>query len=216
MPRAFTEQERAAIQDRLLDAGREYFMRYGIRRTNVEDLTRAAGISKGAFYLFFDSKEELFMQILEAYEAEQREQIFAYVLDPELTSRRNLASLLRQALLIWEEGSFLRNFSQEDFEALRRGLTAERARQHSEADEAFIAQVLARWQGSGEPLRRDPRIVSGLMKALFFLGLHREDFDPATYSATMQVLTDLVAGYLVAGEIRPGDISPDENRIAEG
>jgi AcrR family transcriptional regulator len=45
---------------------------YGIRKTNVEELTEAAGISKGAFYSFYPSKEELFMDILEEIEEEVR------------------------------------------------------------------------------------------------------------------------------------------------
>jgi len=52
MPRAFTDPERDAIRARLMDAGRELFARRGIRATTVEQLARAAGISKGAFYLF--------------------------------------------------------------------------------------------------------------------------------------------------------------------
>jgi AcrR family transcriptional regulator len=37
----------------LLRQGSTFLTTYGIRKTNVEDLTRAAGISKGAFYLFY-------------------------------------------------------------------------------------------------------------------------------------------------------------------
>ena len=59
MPRPFTTAETEAIHPLLLDAGAASFARAGIRRTTVEDLARAAGISKGAFYRFFESKEAL-------------------------------------------------------------------------------------------------------------------------------------------------------------
>lgn len=207
MPRAFSDQERLTIQARLMEAGREYFERFGIRRTTVEDLTRSAGISKGAFYLFFDSKEELFMQILEAYEAEVRVQIFASVLDPGKTSRENFASLLRQSLVAWDENSLLHSFSQADLEYLRRKLPPARLQQHAQEDDAFVEQVLKRWQQADLPLRRDPRTVSGLMKALFFLALHRDDFGQDLYWPTMEVLIDLIAGYLV-GTVIQADASP--------
>ena len=67
MPRPFSERERDLVRQRLLQAGREAFASFGLRRTAVDDLARAAGISKGAFYLFFDSKEGLLLEILERH-----------------------------------------------------------------------------------------------------------------------------------------------------
>lgn len=62
MPRAFTETEKARIRGRLIESGRECFARYGLAKTSIEDLVRSAGIAKASFYLFFDSKEELYAE----------------------------------------------------------------------------------------------------------------------------------------------------------
>src|SRR5437762_14151525 len=64
MPKGFSEREREIIREKLLAKGKEYFGAHGVKKTNVEDLARAAGISKGAFYAFYDSKEELYFDIL--------------------------------------------------------------------------------------------------------------------------------------------------------
>lgn len=37
----------------------------GMRQTTVDQLVEAAGISKGAFYKFYSSKEMLFLDLLE-------------------------------------------------------------------------------------------------------------------------------------------------------
>ena len=55
MPRAFTAVEKEAIRDRLMEAGHACFLRYGLKKTTIEDLTKPAGIAKASFYLFFDS-----------------------------------------------------------------------------------------------------------------------------------------------------------------
>ncbi len=68
MPRAFSEARKDQIRERLLRKGREYFIRYGLKKTSVDDLVKAAGISKGSFYRFFESKEALFLTIHEASE----------------------------------------------------------------------------------------------------------------------------------------------------
>ena len=64
MPRAFSEREKEIIRGTLREKGNEYFATYGLRKTTVENLARAAGISKGTCYLFYQSKEELFFDIL--------------------------------------------------------------------------------------------------------------------------------------------------------
>ncbi len=61
MPRAFTEIEKERIRSRLIESGRECFARYGLAKTTVEDLVKPAGIAKASFYLFFDSKEALYV-----------------------------------------------------------------------------------------------------------------------------------------------------------
>ncbi len=63
MPRAFTEPEKQTIHRKLMDTGRACFLRYGLDKTTIDDLTKPAGIAKASFYLFFNSKEQLFVDI---------------------------------------------------------------------------------------------------------------------------------------------------------
>ena len=66
MARAFTEIEKETIRNRLIESGRECFARYGLAKTSVEDLVRPAGIAKATFYLFFQSKEALYVETVKA------------------------------------------------------------------------------------------------------------------------------------------------------
>ena len=43
----------------LLDAGREVFVRRGYHRTRVDDIVEQAGVSHGAFYRYFENKDQL-------------------------------------------------------------------------------------------------------------------------------------------------------------
>lgn len=60
MPRPSDPHARA----RLLDAARAVFSERGLDRAKVEDITTRAQLSKGAFYLHFQSKEEAFRELL--------------------------------------------------------------------------------------------------------------------------------------------------------
>jgi AcrR family transcriptional regulator len=53
-----------SARTRLITAAREVFLEHGLDRAKVEDITQAAGLSKGAFYLHFKTKEEAFKEIL--------------------------------------------------------------------------------------------------------------------------------------------------------
>src|SRR5262245_28552319 len=63
MPRP--ADRRAKIE--LLRAAEAVFVEHGLSAAKVEDITARAGVSKGAFYLHFDSKEDCFRQIVEAF-----------------------------------------------------------------------------------------------------------------------------------------------------
>ena len=55
------EQTRA----RLLDAAKEIFEENGFLEARISDIAERAGLSHGAFYHYFDSKEQIFREIAE-------------------------------------------------------------------------------------------------------------------------------------------------------
>jgi AcrR family transcriptional regulator len=58
---------RPGAHDALLEAAREEFARGGVARARVEDIARRAGISKGAFYLHFRTKDEALREIVHRF-----------------------------------------------------------------------------------------------------------------------------------------------------
>ena len=62
---AFSDFETGQIYRALLAETRRCAVTFGMRKTSVDQLTQAVGISKGSFYRFFVSKELLFFAVLE-------------------------------------------------------------------------------------------------------------------------------------------------------
>src|SRR5687767_5530925 len=54
----------------LVTAARRAFAKSGIVGARIEDITAACGLSKGAFYLHFKSKEQLFGELVAQFRAE--------------------------------------------------------------------------------------------------------------------------------------------------
>jgi TetR/AcrR family acrAB operon transcriptional repressor len=54
-----TKLENEMREQRILDAASDLFLHYGYDKTTVSDIAREAGVSKGAIYLHFESKDAL-------------------------------------------------------------------------------------------------------------------------------------------------------------
>jgi AcrR family transcriptional regulator len=165
----------------------------------VDELARAAGISKGAFYLFFDSKEELFMEILEELETDFRTRIFDVSIPPKGNSRKQLAKLFKDGLLTWDEYPLLKDFSLADYEYLARKLPPQRVQAHVNRDNEFVDEFIKRIRREGIKVKTSPRLISNLMKSLFLISLHRDDLGREAYVESMEILADLVARYVIEG-----------------
>lgn len=60
MPKALSEIEKMQIKERLIQEAMNCLLKYGVRKTTIDDLVDKVKISKGTFYLFYKTKELLF------------------------------------------------------------------------------------------------------------------------------------------------------------
>ena len=65
MARSFTETEKDHIREKLIIECEKNWALFGYKKTSIDELCMRVGISKGAFYFFFDSKEQLFCHVLD-------------------------------------------------------------------------------------------------------------------------------------------------------
>jgi AcrR family transcriptional regulator len=200
MPKGFTQQEREKIRSRLIDSGRKLFETYGIRKTNVEELTRAAGISKGAFYSFYPSKEELFMDILEEIEVEIREGLMREAFQTEQSQKEALKIFLKKALFAASDYPFFRNLTGEDYLYLVRKLPEERVDAHLINDGKAAADFMQTYGLADIFKIKDPVLVANVFRALFFVTMHKTELGEDSYQETMDLLVEMVVDYLIEDE----------------
>lgn len=198
MPRSFSDSERTLIHQRLLDAGESCWGRYGIRRTNVEDLARMAGISKGTFYLFFETKELFFMAVLERMEQRIKERM----LQSMQTSARNAEQRFVEVILsLYNE---VKQFPwlvslmgrSGDYEYLVRKLPEERIKQHIMADEQDTAHLL---QILGLDDQVNAVTVSAALRGLFCLLLHQDEIGTDRVDSAFRLLLEGLGRRLFEG-----------------
>jgi len=199
MPKAFSEKEKGVIRQQIREKSKRLFEMHGLRKTSVDDITQAVGISKGAFYLFYESKEELFLELMEQMESELRENILGYTLQPKEKAHQHVRQILTRFLVVYDAFPLLKNFDQSDFDYLLRKLPAERLQAHMHRDSKFFDSLIKKVKREGIAIKVPPRVAMNLILSLFLLSLHRHEIGDDTYTETMQILTDLVAGYITEG-----------------
>lgn len=72
MPTAFTREQQESIREKLFRAGIYLSKSEGMQGMTVSRLAASAGIAKGSFYHFFESKEA-FIQALITYAGEKQQ-----------------------------------------------------------------------------------------------------------------------------------------------
>jgi len=200
MPKAFTEHEKELIRKRLLEQGYKQFSAYGLRKTNIEELAGAVGISKGAFYLFYASKEALFMDVIEQAEIRFRQEIVAAVDLPGPSPRARLFAILKMAFNLLKTIPILQFLTGSDYDLLFRRVPPEILQEHLANDRVFFEELIIRCQNAGIPIQARSEEIIGLLYPLVLTILHKDDFGVNYFSGGIDLPLELVAAYCL-GEI---------------
>lgn len=142
MARSFTEREKENIKRSLQEACKQSWTQYGYKKTSVDDLCKQVGISKGAFYLFFESKEALFCEVL----CSVQEQICGAALEviEKHQEKYGVAEALKLIYREYDKNNFLYNSDSTDFTMLMNKLSEEQAKKIEESNhmsrQLFLSQ----------------------------------------------------------------------------
>ena len=132
MARSFTEREKENIKKSLQEACKQSWTQYGYKKTSVDDLCQQAGISKGAFYLFFESKEALFCDLLCSVQKEIQDA--AWKVMEECENKYGVAEALKLIYREYDKNNFLYNSNNTDFTILMNKLSEEQFKKIEESN----------------------------------------------------------------------------------
>lgn len=116
MARGFSKQERERIRSKLIEACKQNWTKYGYKKTSIDELCQQVSISKGAFYLFFESKEDLFCEVL----CSAQEEIYAaaFQIMEKHRNKNGVAEALKFIYREYDKNNFLYQSNSSDFTIL--------------------------------------------------------------------------------------------------
>jgi AcrR family transcriptional regulator len=199
--KGFTDDQRERIREDLLEAGRDLFARYGLGKTTVADLTDEVGIGTSTFYQFYDSKEALYLAVLEREgETVARRLSEEGVLegdDPEVVVREFLHFLFDEI----ETNPLVRQLVVADeLDRLREYRTPEEREAERAAEVETIRAFTDPFVEAGAVHGENPELVARAVGAIPYLTLHEEDIGPDHYPEVRDFVIDTFARGLAASD----------------
>jgi AcrR family transcriptional regulator len=194
MPLPFTEREKIRLRRKMLRTARGLFARQGLKKTSLEEITTSAGIAKSTFYLFFESKEALFLEVL----AEDGPAVEAHLraeLNQATDARDGITRLLRGVVQELETSALTRRMltHPDELQMLADYATPEQLAASNNAGLALIVPYLRAGQRRGEVIQDDPILLARVISAVTLLTLHRDTIGSDHYEAVLNALIDLLA-----------------------
>jgi AcrR family transcriptional regulator len=152
------------------------FARFGYRKTVIDEVVREAGVAKGTFYLYFKSKEELFLEVLKVIRGEMLEEWRA-ALEGEETARGKIRATLRFSLEAFERHPIFYKISagDEEFRMAINLIDEEEIRLQSDELLTYFRSLFEEGIRNGE-LRDDINldVIPLIFGSLKFMGFSRD------------------------------------------
>jgi len=189
------EREALSTRDKIIQAALEVFADKGLHGATVVEIAKAAGITGGALYRYFDSKEEIFQAVVEAHTTTMQALDLVRDLMPELEPKTALKFIAR--------GMFLFFYSDWDFIRMVIGEAVKNPEAASpfldkmlNPSRDFVRECVELWKGKGA-LKEDVDPVLATSAFMGMMGYLLIEKDVFKYPDLEGVeLTDLVDRYI--------------------
>jgi AcrR family transcriptional regulator len=181
---AFTENEKLIIDDKLKKAAEQCLKNFGVKKTTVEQLTKIVGISKGAFYLFYESKELLFFRVLEDFQRTIGEELISILSEKHKSKKQGFIEGIFNMFLEVKDSFFVTLMENQDLEYLMRKLPQEVISNHHSFDDKLAENI---FKVLGIEISEKVEIASAALRAIFLTMLHEKEIG-VHYEKALKVL----------------------------
>lgn len=185
MASAFSENEKKIIKLKLNDASKACLGKFGVKKTSVAQIAEIAGISKGAFYLFYPSKEILFFSVFEEYQSNIIEETTNKLSRIQNINRQELSGLIYE-LFQKVRQSFIMNIIQnQEFEYLIRKLPEEVINNHHSFDDKLAKSMFSHLK-----LKKNIEFVTiaASLRAIFMSMLHVNEIGEKEFDQALKLI----------------------------
>ena len=194
----FTELEKERIREELIEVAYRFFIDKGFKSTSIEDITSSVGIAKSSFYIFCESKEMLYMELL----AREGEQIEKQVW-PEVMAAKDIYTAIKTYLnkMSMElESKILTQrliYDLEEYNIVSRKLNPQYIGSESLRSIVPLMEFIKTRQDSKEIIDEDPNVIAGVLRAALLIGSQKRDLQQYNYVRVRDLLFEAAADQII-------------------
>lgn len=200
MAKPFSEQEKELIKEKLKQKGVELFGTFGIKKTNIEDITKASGIGRGTFYQFYDSKEEFFMELLDEAEQKIKSELIEIIKSSSGSPSDSLKFFLKTYLhSITEKNAILKIVinNSDEFESLIRKLPVEKLNIHTKNDQKLVVEFIKSFNDKNINILYEPDVFNGILRSIVLMSLHKSVIGEAIFGIIIDIIIDGISKSII-------------------
>lgn len=181
------------IEKRLLDAATKLFTNNGYKKTKVSQITRKADVGTGTFYNYFNSKDDIFLEIYLMRHDDMKKEM-TQLIRKDKKAIEIIEDILRTFLNRMKEDPILRMFlNKKVHHKYRDGYDSKRKKDKFEFAYDLFFPYFKVWQKSGEINPEvDLRILLASFDSLFYVELYKEDIGEQHFPEVIDFLIESI------------------------
>lgn len=176
--KAYSQEERIEVREKLLAAGRQLFAEQGYRHTTLPQVYGQVGISKNFFYSFFPSKEAFVAETLRSQQPLLVDMVKRRMEQPGATWKDGVRCIFEICLSGAEHGVFV--MSIEDQNSVFQNLSTERFEAFHQEQVKFYQNLAAAWGFDVDP--KEAKLLGNIALSIVLVNRSMEHSLPAFFS----------------------------------
>ncbi len=185
MATAFTDTEKEFIEKKLKEVAYDCLLKYGVRKTTVDQIVQMTGIAKGSFYKFYDSKEILFFTVLEDYQKSIIDELINKIKREEDIGVDKFTELFYEIYQKVRQSFLMNLIKNNEFEYLRRKLPKDLIIRHHSLDDMLAEKIFSHIKIKDE-INID--IVTASLRAIFISMVYIDEVGEKDFDEVLKLL----------------------------
>ncbi|WP_017416574.1 TetR/AcrR family transcriptional regulator [Clostridium tunisiense] len=202
MPK-FTEAEKEKIKLEIMDIAHQCFIAKGLKNTSIEEITSAVSIAKSSFYVFFESKEMLYLKLLEHEGQEIEKKVW-----PKVKKAKDVPSAIKiylHAMALELESKVLTQrliTNLEEYNLVARKVDQKYTATNTLRSIVPLMEFIKKNKELKNLINEEVEVIAGVIRATLAMVIHKRDASEETYPKIQEILFNAVANELTNKALR--------------
>lgn len=199
MPK-FTEVEKEKIRSEMMRNAHQCFIAKGLKNTSIEEITSSVSIAKSSFYVFFESKEMLYLELL-TFEGEKIKKLVWPKVEQEKDVCQAIKVYLQEMSLALESNILTQRLitNMEEYNMVSRKINPQYAATKTLSSIVPLMEFIKKNKESEKLINEDVEVIAGVIRAALAMLIHKKDLGKEIYPKVQEILFDAVANELTRG-----------------